>query len=87
MATASPTFGVFDLGLDETEGTLISPEFPTRAQASSRLRGVFNEYHRLPQVYAAKNLSTGEIVGSVFRNAAAPKLQRERCASGPGGGV
>ena len=82
---ASPmTFGVFDLGLTETGDTLISPAFPTRAQASNRLRGVFNEYHRLPQVYTVKNLSTGEIVGSVFRNAAARKLQRDRCASGQG---
>jgi hypothetical protein len=79
------TFGVFDLGLDEMGDTLISPEFPTRAQASCRLRGLFNEYHRLPQLYAVKNLSTGEIVGSVFRNAAARKLQRDRRASGPRG--
>jgi len=78
------TFGIFDLGLDETGDTLVSPEFPTRSQALSRLRGLFNEYHRLPQIYAVKNLSTGEIVGSVFRNAAARKLQRDKRARGKG---
>ncbi len=77
------TFGVFDLGLDETNGTLISPKCQKPGHALTRLKGLFNEYHQLPQVYAVKDISTGEIVGRTFRNAAARKLQREQRANGP----
>jgi hypothetical protein len=38
------TFGVSDLGLDETESTLISPELQWRVEASNRLRRIFNQY-------------------------------------------
>ena len=76
------TFGVFDLGLDEMGNTLISPEFQSRVQASNRLRRIFNQYYKLPRVYAVKNISTGEIIGRVLRNAAARKLQRGRRVRG-----
>jgi hypothetical protein len=75
-------FGVFDLGLDETGNKIISPEFQSRVQASNRLRRIFNQYYKLPQVYAVKNISTGEIIGRVLRNAAARKLQRSRLVRG-----
>ena len=63
--------GVFDLGLDESQDYLISPEFPNRQEAIQRLQSTFNEHHRLPQVYAVRNLSSGHVIGGVYRNAAA----------------
>ena len=63
-------YGVFDLGLDESQPLqhrLISPEYFGPQEAVRRLESIFNEHHRLPQVYAVKNISTGNIVGSVQR--------------------
>ena len=48
-------YGVFDLGLDESQDHLISPEFPNAQEAIRRLKSTFNEHHRLPQVYAVRN--------------------------------
>ena len=76
------TFGVFDLGLEEMGNTLISSEFQSRVAASNRLRRIFNQYQKRPQVYAVKNISTGDIVGRVLRNAVARKLQRGRRVRG-----
>jgi hypothetical protein len=42
-------YAVFDLGLDELQDRLISPEFPDAQEAIRRLQGTFNEHHRLPK--------------------------------------
>jgi hypothetical protein len=71
-------YGIFDLGVDESQPEqhrLISPEFRNAQEALRRLKGTFNEHHRLPQVYAVKNISTGQVIGNVYRNAAARKAQ------------
>ena len=59
-------YGVFDLGLDESQDYLISPEFPNAREAFRRLESTFNEHHRLPQVYAVRNLSSGNVIGGVL---------------------
>ena len=73
-------YGVFDLGLDESQDYLISPEFPNAQEAIRRLKSTFNEHHRLPQVYAVRNLSSGHVIGGVYRNVAARREQAERRA-------
>jgi len=42
-------YGVIDLGLDESQDYLISPEFPNAKEAIRRLKSTFNEHHRPPQ--------------------------------------
>ena len=72
-------YGVFDLGLDESQQLrhrLISPEYTNPMEALRRLDVVFNERHTQPQVDAVKNISTGAIIGNVRRNAAARNAQR-----------
>ena len=78
MALATNKYGVFDLGLDESEGRLISPEFTSPMEALRRLDSVFNDRHVQPQVYAVKNIFSGAIIGNIRRNSAARKAQRER---------
>jgi len=73
-------YAVVDLGLDESQDYLISPEFPNAQEAIRRLKSTFNEHHRLPQVYAVRNLSSGHVIGGVHRNAAARREQAERRA-------
>ena len=73
-------YAVVDLGLDELQEFLISPEFPNAQEAIHRLRTTFNEHHRLPQVYVVRNLSSGHVIGGVYRNAAARREQAERRA-------
>jgi hypothetical protein len=73
-------YGVFDLGLDESQDYLISPEFPNAQEAFRRVGSTFNEHHRVPQVYAVRNLSSGNVIGGVYRNAAARREQAERRA-------
>ena len=72
-------YAVVDLGLDELQEFLISPEFSNAQEAIRRLRSTFNEHHRLPQVYAVRNPSSGHVIG-VYRNAAARREQAERRA-------
>jgi hypothetical protein len=73
-------YGVFDLGLDESQDHLISPEFPNAQEAIRRLKSTFNEHHKLPQVYAVRNLFSGQVIGGVYRNAAARREQAVRRA-------
>ena len=71
-------YGVFDLGLDESQNRLISPEYTTPMEALRRLADVFDDHDAQPQIYAVKNIATGVIIGKVRRNVAALKVQREQ---------
>jgi|SRR5882724_13150152 len=71
-------YGVFDLGMDEAQNRLISPEYTTPMEALRRLADVFDDHDAQPQIYAVKNIATGVIIGKVRRNVAALKVQREQ---------
>ena len=73
-------YGVIDLGLDESQDYLISPEFSNVQEAIRRLKSTFNEHQRLPQVYAVRNLSSGHVIRGIRRNAAARREEAERRA-------
>jgi len=51
-------YGVIDLGLDESQDYLISPEFPNAKEAIRRLKSTFNEHHRLAQGAMASSRRT-----------------------------
>jgi|SRR5882724_9209646 len=68
-------YGVFDLGMDEAQNRLISPEYTM--EALRRLADVFDDHDAQPQIYAVKNIATGVIIGKVRRNVAALKVQRD----------